>query len=89
MKTAVIIMQPFAEEMNRCRRLLALTQSALADRGICSLTLDYLGTGDSEGAFQEATLPSWISDMQCLCDLAAPHGLDQHSKLQLTPARHD
>ncbi|MEO0410300.1 MAG: hypothetical protein AAF221_00490 [Pseudomonadota bacterium] len=73
-KVAVIFLQPFAEEMNRCRRLISLSQDALSARGICSLTIDYLGTGDSAGAFEDASLKAWTDDVNRLCDLAISAG---------------
>lgn len=73
-RSAVIFLQPFAEEMNRCRRLISLCQKALNDANICSLTLDYYGTGDSAGDFEDASLDQWKDDIHRVCDLAIAAG---------------
>lgn len=73
-KRAVIILPPFAEEMNRCRRLISLTQDALAQEGVASLCLDYFGTGDSAGEFGDARLADWMQDVVDVCTLAQSAG---------------
>lgn len=50
---------PLFEEMNRCRRLLALTGAALADRGVATLLPDLPGTGDHPTALADVTLEDW------------------------------
>jgi len=62
-KPTVLILPPLAEEMNRCRRVMSLTQQALADLNIPSLLIDYYGTGDSAGDFSEARLSYWRQDV--------------------------
>ncbi len=58
-KATVLFIPPFAEEMNRCRRLLALTSEMLADRGISSYVLDVPGTGDTPLPFHKASWGLW------------------------------
>jgi exosortase A-associated hydrolase 2 len=58
----VLLVPPFAEEMNRSRRMLALQMAAFAERGIGSLLVDPYGTGDSEGEFQDLTWDGWRED---------------------------
>jgi exosortase A-associated hydrolase 2 len=55
-----VFLYPFAEEMNRSRRMAALQASALADAGIETLLVDLHGCGDSSGDFGDATWPLWI-----------------------------
>jgi len=62
-RRAVLYLPPFAEEMNRSRRMIALQARALADRGHGVLLPDLYGTGDSEGEFREARLATWLSDV--------------------------
>ena len=50
----VVLLPPFAEEMNLSRRMLRLQASALAERGIAALVLDLFGTGDSAGDFGDS-----------------------------------
>lgn len=57
-----LILPPFAEEMNRSRRMMALLGRALAARGIVATVLDLYGTGDSAGDFAEARWESWLRD---------------------------
>lgn len=56
-------MHPFAEEMNKSRRMAALQASALASAGYAVLQLDLLGCGDSSGEFHEASWDGWIQDL--------------------------
>jgi len=50
----VVIAPPFAEEMNRSRRMMVLLAIALAERGFGCLAVDPFGTGDSDGDFADA-----------------------------------
>jgi exosortase A-associated hydrolase 2 len=60
----VIYVPPFAEEMNRARRMAALQARRLAKAGIHVLLLDPFGTGDSAGEFGEATWEIWREDVK-------------------------
>jgi exosortase A-associated hydrolase 2 len=60
---AVMIVPPFAEEMNRCRRQLFLIAQSLADAGINVLFPDLRGTGESDGDFADARLQCWFDDL--------------------------
>jgi pimeloyl-ACP methyl ester carboxylesterase len=55
-----IFVPPFAEEMNRSRRLLSLLSHKLADNGHRALIYDLPGTGDSPLDFAHARLSHWI-----------------------------
>jgi exosortase A-associated hydrolase 2 len=59
-----IYVPPFAEEMNRSRRMASLQARELARRGVGVLMVDPFGTGDSEGEFREATWETWIGDLE-------------------------
>jgi exosortase A-associated hydrolase 2 len=58
----VLYLPPFAEEMNRTRRMAALAARALAAAGHATLIVDPTGTGDSSGDFAAATWPLWAED---------------------------
>lgn len=59
----VLMVPPWAEELNKARRLLALQARSLAVSGIGALMLDLFGTGDSEGDFRQATWPLWLENL--------------------------
>ena len=59
---AVLYLPPFAEEMNRSRRMAALMGQRLAAAGISFVNLDYFGTGDSAGDFAAARWEGWRDD---------------------------
>ncbi len=60
---ALVYVAPFAEEMNKSRRMAALAARALAARGYGVLLLDLHGCGDSDGAFGEARWQHWKDDL--------------------------
>lgn len=66
---AVLYIHPFAEEMNKARRMAALQSRALAAAGYDVLQLDLLGCGDSSGDFADASWPAWREDVLqgCRC----------------------
>ena len=59
----VVYVHPFAEEMNKSRRMAALQARALAAGGHAVLQIDLLGCGDSGGDFGSATWRDWIDDV--------------------------
>ncbi len=59
----MLFVHPFAEEMNKSRRMAALQSRALADGGWTVLQMDLFGCGDSDGEFAEADWQQWISDI--------------------------
>ena len=60
---AVLFVHPFAEEMNKSRRMAALQSRAFADAGLAVLQIDLLGCGDSSGDFGDATWQRWVRDV--------------------------
>jgi exosortase A-associated hydrolase 2 len=66
----VIFVPPFAEEMNKSRRMVALQARLLADAGLAVLQVDLFGTGDSSGDFVDASWAIWIDDVAIACDVA-------------------
>jgi exosortase A-associated hydrolase 2 len=61
--STVLVVPPFAEEMNKARRMVTETAQALARRGIASLCVDLFGTGDSDGDLTQASWEGWIDDL--------------------------
>jgi len=60
---AVLYLHPFAEEMNKSRRMAARQSRQLAAAGFAVLQVDLLGCGDSAGDFGDATWPAWQDDV--------------------------
>lgn len=61
---AVVYVHPWAEEMNKSRRMAAMQARALADAGYAVLQIDLHGCGDSSGDFGDATWAAWIDDVR-------------------------
>ncbi len=62
----VLIAPPFAEELNKCRRILTLVSQRLAEQGCEVLFPDLFGTGDSAGDFRDASWKGWGEDWAAL-----------------------
>ena len=60
---AVLYVHPFAEEMNKSRRMAALQSRAMAEAGYAVMQIDLLGCGDSSGDFGDATWDDWKNDV--------------------------
>lgn len=61
---AVVYVHPFAEEMNKSRRMVALQARAFASEGYAVLLIDLMGCGDSSGDFADATWTHWCDDVR-------------------------
>jgi exosortase A-associated hydrolase 2 len=79
--TAVLIVPPLAEEMNKSRKMLAQVAQGLAARGRAALIVDLFGTGDSEGEFRDAQRSCWKSDLAAGADWSASLGWPVRSML--------
>ena len=62
-KGAILYIHPFAEEMNKARRMAAMQSRALAIAGYDVLQIDLLGCGDSSGDFLDASWLAWREDV--------------------------
>ena len=60
---AIVYVHPFAEEMNKSRRMAALQARSLAAAGFAVLQIDLYGCGDSAGDFGKATWVVWVDDV--------------------------
>jgi exosortase A-associated hydrolase 2 len=63
-KKAILFIPPFAEEMNKARRMVALQARAFCQQGYAVLLLDLFGTGDSQGDFSEAKWSTWLANIE-------------------------
>ena len=59
----VLVVPPFAEEMNKCRRMVAEAALGLAEQGLATLIPDLYGTGDSGGDFEDGDWNAWQQDL--------------------------
>lgn len=66
-RSAIVYVHPFAEEMNKSRRMAALQSRAFAQAGHAVLQIDLLGCGDSSGDFGDARWSDWIDDVVQAC----------------------
>ena len=60
---ALVYVHPFAEEMNKSRRMAAIQARALAALGYGVLQIDLAGCGDSDGEFGDARWEHWKADL--------------------------
>ena len=60
---SVIFVPPFAEEMNRSKRMYVLCARLLADAGIHSICFDFAGTGDSSGEWGDFDYSDWKNNL--------------------------
>lgn len=65
---SVLYLPPFAEEMNKARRMAALQGRRFAALGYRVLLLDPTGCGDSTGDFGDADWEDWLQDAGTACD---------------------
>jgi exosortase A-associated hydrolase 2 len=65
---------PFAEEMNKSRKMLTDVSHALAEHAVATVLPDLYGTGDSEGEFRDALWDGWAHDLQSVASWASHEG---------------
>jgi exosortase A-associated hydrolase 2 len=72
-RSRLLYLHPFAEEMNKSRRMAALACRALAEAGHAVLQIDLRGCGDSSADFGEATWADWQADVRLGLDWLDTH----------------
>lgn len=60
----LLYLHPFAEEMNKSRRMIAHAARTYAARGMAVLCIDLKGCGDSAGDFADASWNDWLQDAE-------------------------
>lgn len=73
----VIVVPPFAEEMNKTRRQNTLLADRLVAEGFAVLSMDLFGTGDSQGDFADSTWHTWCADVVNCIDWARRANYDR------------
>lgn len=71
---AVLVVPPFAEEMNKCRRMVTEMALGLAGRRLATVVPDLHGTGDSGGGFADADWATWRADLAATTKWCAASG---------------
>ena len=67
LRGSVLYVHPFAEELNKSRRMVALQARRLAGMGFAVMIPDLHGCGDSLGDFGDARWDLWMEDLdRCL-----------------------
>jgi uncharacterized protein len=69
----LVYLHPFAEEMNKARRMAALACRALAAAGHAVLQIDLRGCGDSSADFGDAAWADWHADVRLAFDWMDRH----------------
>lgn len=64
---AILYVHPFAEEMNKTRRMASLQARAFAALGFAVLQIDLFGCGDSCGDFSSGRWELWKRDLAVAC----------------------
>jgi alpha/beta superfamily hydrolase len=67
-KGGFVFCHPFAEEKLWTHRVYVSFARELAQRGYYVLRFDYMGHGDSDGKFEESTIETHFSDINCAID---------------------
>ena len=62
-RAGIVYAHPFAEEINKSRRMAAMQSRALADAGYAVLQIDMHGCGDSSGDLADASWSGWVDDL--------------------------
>jgi len=70
---SILYVHPFAEEMNKARRMAALQARAFCARGYNVLQIDLFGCGDSSGDFGDARWNAWNEDVALAAGWLARH----------------
>jgi len=64
----VLLLPPFAEEMNQTRSFHARVAQSLAARGVAALSVDLSATGDSSGELRDAAWADWEAEIAAARD---------------------
>ncbi len=71
LRGSVLALYPFAEEMNKTRRMIGQGARALAACGYAVLQLDLRACGDSGGELSRTRWDDWMGDVRRACDWLA------------------
>lgn len=80
---AILILPPFAEEMNKSRRMLANIARMSAEQGYNAFCFDLFGTGDSQGDFGDSTWEIWLNDVSTILRCLKEKNIDTITVISL------
>ena len=75
--TAVLCLPSITEEMNLARAVVAKQAQNFAKTGLPCFVLDYYGTGDSEGEFDQANAKIWLDNILAVGDFILQQGVNK------------
>ena len=81
--SALIILPPFADEMNKSRHIISQFMRQATQQGFSCYLMDHFGTGDSEGDLDQADMNLWRADLNLLLAQLAAAGHQQVSFLAI------
>ena len=67
-KAAVLLCNPFGEEAMRAHRIYRVLATQLTRHDYAALRFDYSCSGDSLGDSRDASVPTWLSDIELALD---------------------
>ena len=73
--TAVLCLPSITEEMNLARAVVAKQAQSFANADLPCFILDYYGTGDSEGEFEQANADIWLENILAAGDFIQQQGI--------------
>lgn len=80
--SGIVLVPPFAEEMNKSRRMLTLVAETLAERGFHVMLPDFYGTGDSGGDFADSSWDDWLKQLDyCINGMMQDFKIERYSLL--------
>jgi len=79
--STILVIPPFAEEMNKVRASITWLSNLLIENGFAVLVPDFYGTGDSAGDFEDACVETWIGDLQAVMRWSSNEGFSIDSAL--------
>ncbi|MGH1374021.1 MAG: hydrolase 1, exosortase A system-associated [Cellvibrionaceae bacterium] len=82
----VVILSPFFEEMNKCRKQISLQARDLVDKGYHVVVPDYAGTGDSHDELEQITWPLWLRQLEELVSWVSKNGATEISMIAVRSA---
>lgn len=60
----VLVVPAHNEEMNRCRSMVTIQAQEMARHGVGTLVVDLLGTGESDGQYNDARWELWLDNVR-------------------------